>query len=44
MTTLVWLFFGMTVVITAFVSSKITSWNIHNKYRKAEKKASKTIK
>lgn len=31
MSTLIWLFFGMTVVITAFITYKITSWYIKRK-------------
>ncbi len=28
MTTLVWIFFIMAVTISAFISAKITSWNV----------------
>lgn len=34
MTTFVWLFFGMAVIISSYVSSKITSWNIKRKFAK----------
>ena len=37
MTTLVWLFLIMSVVITAFITSKITKWNVTRKFRKNEK-------
>lgn len=34
MTTLVWLFFGMSILISSFVTVKITSWNVKRKFTK----------
>ena len=34
MTTLVWLFLGMSVIITAYVTAKVTSWNVKRKFNK----------
>lgn len=34
MSTLVWLFFGMSVIISVYVTAKVTSWNVKRKYNK----------
>lgn len=37
MTTLVWLFLGMSVIITAYITTKVTSWNVKKKISKQQK-------
>lgn len=44
MTTLVWLFLGMSVLITSFITWKITSWNNKRRTNNLFKKMLKTIK